>query len=159
MEPMSTRANADDEAALARYAVELADAIDAALPGWVRRSVERFLPVVGPVVAEVDAAAARVRDVGAAVRTLLLTDLDEQTSTPLAIVRGAVAVPTSILRAHGLPPVERDEFDVRSFPDDIYRLTPATFADIDPALAEPGLRWGAAKAFVFKARRRAEGRS
>jgi hypothetical protein len=158
MGAMSTRANAEDEAALARYAGELAAAIDAALAGWVRRCVERFVPVVGAVRDEVDAAEEELRPIGAAVRALLSADLDEQRSTPLAIVRGAVAVPTRILRAHGVVPVERDEFEVRSFPDDVYRLTPATFADIDPALAEPGLRWGAAKAFVFKARRRAEGR-
>ena len=30
--------------------------------------------------------------------------------------------------------------------------------DLDPALHEPGLRWGAAKAHVVLARRRAEGR-
>jgi hypothetical protein len=38
------------------------------------------------------------------------------------------------------------------FPDDDYGLTPASFADIDPALAEPGLAWGAAKAWVHRRR-------
>ncbi len=43
------------------------------------------------------------------------------------------------------------------FPDDDYDLTPASFGDLDPALHEPGLVWGAAKAHVFLARRRAAG--
>jgi hypothetical protein len=51
--------------------------------------------------------------------------------------------------------VPRDEFSVRSFPDDAYDLSPASFADVDPALHEPGLAWGAAKAYVHLARRRA----
>jgi putative CocE/NonD family hydrolase len=46
---------------------------------------------------------------------------------------------------------------VHSFPDDAYDLGPASFADIDPSLHEPGLMWGAAKAHVHLARRRAEG--
>jgi hypothetical protein len=57
-----------------------------------------------------------------------------------------------------VPPVGRDPDAVRRFPDDDYDLTPAAFVALDPALHEPGLRWGAAKAHVFLARRRAEGR-
>jgi hypothetical protein len=44
--------------------------------------------------------------------------------------------------------VERDEVQAALFPEDPYDLCPATFADIDPSLAEPGLVWGAAKAFA-----------
>jgi hypothetical protein len=150
---------ADDERALAAYAAELADAVDAALPRWVRRCVERFVPVTGDVATEVDDAATRLQEkVGGAVRTLLLTDIDEQVTTPLTVLRRAVAEPTAILRRHGVAPVPRDEFAERSFPDDVYDLTPASFADVDPSLADIGLRWGAAKAFVFKQRRRAEGK-
>jgi hypothetical protein len=47
---------------------------------------------------------------------------------------------------------------MRSFPDDVYDLTPASFADVDPALHEPGLVWGAAKAHVHLARRRRQGK-
>ena len=36
----------------------------------------------------------------------------------------------------------------------VYDLAPANFADVDPALAEPGLLWGAAKAHVHLARHR-----
>jgi hypothetical protein len=61
-----------------------------------------------------------------------------------------------VLREAGARPVARDAQAQRHFPDDLYDLTPASFADIDPALHEPGLVWGAAKAHVHL-RRRAQG--
>src|SRR5918998_1467217 len=70
----------------------------------------------------------------------------------------AVDDATAVLRAAGARPVPRDEFSERSFPDYVYDLSPATFADVDPSLHEPGLLWGAAKAHVHLARRRREGR-
>jgi hypothetical protein len=163
---MAARANPDDEQQLARYAAALADAVEAALPGWVVRSVERLLlawqdgGVVDPLVLADAAAAGRAAaaDVGAELRALLANDLDEQRVNPLALLRGAVRYPDAVLRAAGVPPVVRDAQAVRMFPDDDYGLAPATFADVDPALHEAGIAWGAAKAHVHLARRRAEGR-
>ena len=101
----------------------------------------------------------RLRDeVGPRVRALLMLDPDEQTTTPLALLRAGVVHPTRVLAAAGVPPVTRDEFAERAFPEDVYGLAPATFGDLDERLAEPGLVWGAAKAHVHLARRRAEGR-
>ena len=153
-----------DAEALARYATALADGIDAAIPGWVARVVRTVLagqaiPVDDATAAAIDAAGAAARDEGAPrVRSLLATDVDRQAGNPLAILRGLVHHPTAVLRAAGARPVPRDEFRVRAFPDDVYDLAPATFADVDPALHEPGLVWGAAKAHVHLARRRREGR-
>jgi hypothetical protein len=65
-----------------------------------------------------------------------------------------VPIATAVLREAGARPVARDEFGERSFPDDVYDLSPATWTDVDPALHEPGLVWGAAKAHVHLARRR-----
>ena len=147
----------DDEARLRDYALRLADAIECAVPLWVVRSVERF------TASPLSLAAARVAGeearevIGAGARRLLLTDIDAQTETPLGIIRGAVRYPTTVLREAGVPPVPRDSFAERAFPDDVYGLTPATFADVDPSLHEPGLEWGAAKAHVHLTRRRAEG--
>jgi hypothetical protein len=97
-------------------------------------------------------------DVGAELRALLATDVDEQATNPLAVLRGAVRYPTAVLRDAGVPPVVRSQFDQRAFPDDDYDLTPATWSDIDPVLHEPGLMWGAAKAHVVLARRKIEGK-
>ena len=152
-----------DAAALARYAAVLADGIDQALPGWVERSVERLLlayrGVVEPAerVAAAKAGAAARDAVAPRVRRVLLTDIDAQMVSPLAVVRTAVAFPTEVLHGAGVPPVVRDEFVERQFPDDVYDLSPASFADVDPALHEPGMTWGAAKAHVHLARRRREG--
>lgn len=156
---MSTRAHPDDEAKLDAYADALADAIDAALPGWVTRCVARFVPVEGDVAAQVDEMAKSVQaEIGGAVRSLLSTDIDDQRTNPLAILRFATGEPTELLRSLSVAAVERDEFDARMFPEDIYGLAPASFVDVDPSLHEPGLRWGAAKAYVFQQRRRKEGK-
>jgi hypothetical protein len=143
------------------YALALADGIEAALPGWVESSVARIMTAwTGSVPDEVKKAAAEAgrlarEDVGAQVRGLLTADIDDQTTTPLAIVRGAgVRYPTDVLRAAGVPSVARDSFVERAFPDDLYDLAPASFADLDPGLQEKGLAWGAAKAFEHKRRHR-----
>jgi hypothetical protein len=91
---------------------------------------------------------------GPRIRDLLEADIDEQHSTPLALLRQAVRYPTEVLRQAGIAPVGRDPFDRRSFPDDPYGLSPASLADVDPALVAPGISWGAAKAFVHKQRHR-----
>jgi hypothetical protein len=150
-----------DEIRLREYASALADAVDAALPRWVERSVERVLGDAGRAPdscsAEArDAGARAAAEVGPQVRALLGLDIDEQRTNPLALLRRAVAYPTAVLERAGVPPVARDETEVRLFPGDVYSLTPASFADIDAALHEPGLAWGAAKAFVHLKRRRAD---
>ena len=106
----------------------------------------------GDVSGDVRAAAAEAgrqaaAEVGAQLRTLLEVDIDHQRTTPLSLLRGAVRFPTAVLEDAGVPPVRRDEQQERLFPDDVYDLAPATFADVDPALADPGMAWGAAKAF------------
>ena len=148
-------AEPDPEGQLRDYAEALAAGVERALPVWVVRSVERVMTgeLVGTVrTAARDAAAQATAEVGGAVRRLLETDLDQQTTTPLALLRGAVRYPTDVLRQAGVPRVQRDRFAEETFPDDIYDLTPASFADLDPELAGPGLAWGAAKAFVHKRR-------
>jgi hypothetical protein len=70
------------------------------------------------------------------------------------VLRAAVRHPTAVLAEAGVPEVVRDRFAEETFPADVYDLSPAAFADIDPALAEPGLVWGAAKAHVVLTRRR-----
>jgi len=153
-----------DAAKLAAIAEALADAVDAALPGWVERSVARLVEahqglVTGDIRAAARAAgAAAAREVGGQVRALLATDVDEQRANPLAVLRAAVRHPAGVLAAAGVPPVVRSRFDEEQFPDDDYGLTPATWSDIDPGLHERGIVWGAAKAHVVLARRRAEGK-
>lgn len=87
-------------------------------------------------------------------RTLFATDVDEQRTNPMSILRDAVVHPTAVLAAAGVPVPRRDEFAQRAFPDDLYDLTPATWSDVDPTLHEPGIVWGAWKAKTVLERRR-----
>lgn len=153
-----------DAAALQRYATTLVEAVDAALPGWVSRVVrERWVAWAGNEPGEdLTRAAAAAGDearaaVAPAMQTLLATDVDAQRSNPLALIRRAIVYPTRVLTAAGVPPVHRDADAERLFPDDRYDLSPASFADLDPSVHEPGLEWGAAKAHVILRRRRPGG--
>ncbi|MDP8955010.1 MAG: hypothetical protein M3N37_08895 [Actinomycetota bacterium] len=137
----------------------LVAAVEGTLPAWVERSVRRRLydwsGSAGPVVmAEAVAAGQQAsEEVGAELRRLLETDIDEQWTNPLSILRAAVRYPTEVLRRARVPPVARDAYDEAHFPDDDYDLVPRSFADVDPSLHEPGLAWGAAKAYAHLARR------
>ena len=52
-----------------------------------------------------------------------------------------------------MPPVERDVFEERSFPDDDYGLVPHSLADLgDDDLAPMLMAWGLGKAKVLRAR-------
>jgi hypothetical protein len=96
-----------------------------------------------------DAAGARVVE---SLRDFFATPPAEQRTTPLEIVRTATREVTAVLSAAGIPPVERDEFAERAFPDDHYDVTPATLADLgDDDLGPLQLAWGLAKAKVLRA--------
>lgn len=162
----AARALAEDEAELARHAAVLADGIEAALPGWVERSVARVLEAWSgtvdegheAVLADARTAGSEAAEVvGPKVRDLLALPPEEQWTNPLSLLRPAAAWPTAVLRAAGVPPVVRDQVAEAQLPDDDYDLAPTTFADLDPALHEPGLVWGAAKAHVFLRHRREAG--
>lgn len=157
---MSTGPDGAPAADLAAYGRALADGVDAVLATWVVRSVTSVhlvwsgtVPPEVLVAAEEAGQAARA-EVAPAVRDLLEADVDEQTTTPLALLRTAVRHPTAVLAAAGVPPLERDRFAEEAFPHDPYDLTPANLAALDPSLAEPGLAWGAAKAWEHRRRHR-----
>jgi len=141
------------------HGTALADAAVDALPGWVERSVARLVTAwtgapPDPTVQEMAREAGRraAVEVGGELRALVEADVDDQHATPLSLLRRATRYPTEVLRASGVPPVERDAIQERLLPDDVYDLAPATFADVDPALAEPGMLWGAAKALAHRRR-------
>ena len=140
-----------DEATLAALGAALADAVEDALPGWVANSIRLGAPDAPP--AEVESAGqAALADVVPRLRALLALDVDEQREGPLAVVRRAARYPTEVLRRQGVAPLERDDRQRDLFPDDDYNLAPARFADFGPAVAEAGITWGAAKAYVHRRR-------
>ena len=154
-----------DEERLVAIASALADRVEEAVPGWIEGLVlTRVREWSGHVSAEVAAEAvvaaeAARSEVVPRMRRLLEADIDDQTANPLELLRRATGHAHDALVRIGVPGVARDDFAQRSFPGDSYDLMPATWSDIHPDLHEIGLTWGAAKAFVHKARRRAEGRT
>jgi hypothetical protein len=133
-------------------------------PAWlVRCVVETARRQLGACPPDLEAgaqvmAAQVAPGVVADLRELLDTDVDEQRLAPLEILRRAVIYPTRLLLEAGISPVPRDEFEERSFPSDVFRLSPATWADVDQRLHESAIMWGAWKAAVVLQRRREEGR-
>lgn len=152
-----------DEERLAEIAAELADAVERVVPAWIEglvlERVRQWRGEVSPeVVAEAVAAGEVARDdLAPRIRRLLRADIDDQRANPLELLRATTRHAGVVLEGLGVPPIERDQFAVRSFPDDVHGLMPATWADVHDDLHELGIAWGAAKAYVHKARRRDEG--
>ncbi len=143
-----------------QYPQQLADAVESVLATWLTRCVLDTARRVGSATSPDLLDAARDMSRAAAplvmteLRNLLVTDVDDQRSNPLSVLRHAVHYPTAVLHAAGFTPVQRDEFAIRAFPADVYNLSPATWADIDESLVEPGLIWGAWKAKTVLDRRK-----
>ena len=158
----------DADARLAALGAELADAVATALPQWAADAVAGVLDAwrasgaAGSAGVETAVVVARARraaelaapGIGDELRTVLGADVDRQRTTPLAVVRAAVAVPTAVLAEAGVPPVVRDRFAEARFPDDPYGLTPASLASRSREVGALALAWGAAKAAAHRARHR-----
>lgn len=137
--------------------------VERVLPSWARAQAERIVDAWGRHEGDArraildraqsagESAALRVTE---QLRDIMERDPDDHRVTPLQVVRSAYREVTVVLREAGIPPVERDEFTERSFPDDDYGLVPDTLGDLgDEDLAPLHLAWGVAKATVHKARR------
>lgn len=140
----------------------LLDTTRAVAPRWLERATLAAAARSGveigsddpEVVRTIEAAVARLVD---DLADLLAVDVDEQRSNPLSLFRQAVAGPTALLLRRGAQPPPVDRFSAERFPDDVFGIGPATWADVDPALHEPGIAWGAWKAITVLRRRRDEG--
>lgn len=143
--------------------MQLIDAVRVVLPSWLERCVvDTAVRTTGSCPPALRDAAAMMAGRAAAtvmhdLTALLETDVDQQSTNPLSVLRAAVVHPTAVLAAHAVPEVRRDDFAIRAFPADVYGLSPATWGDVDESLREPGLIWGAWKAKTVLDRRRAEG--
>lgn len=154
-------ANPDDEAKLQWYAGELADAIEVAIRPWVIAVVHvRAGPAMSADLEEAALSAGRdaVAEIAPTVRTLLEQDIDDQTTTPLSILRGLVPHAAAVLADADIPVPARDAHAVELHPEDAYDLTPGGFDDFGDDVQAAGIAWGAAKAHVHLQRRRNEGR-
>lgn len=152
----------DRDVHLSEPAAELMATAVAVIPDWLRRITVQAAAAGGVDATAVDDSLtamidAESRRLGAEVSELLASDVDDQRTNPLSLFRSAVVAPTEWLRSMGVPPPPPDRFVAERFPEDVYGLGPATWADIDPRLHEPGLVWGAWKAMTVLTRRRDQG--
>jgi hypothetical protein len=86
-------------------------------------------------------------------RTLFAQAPEAQRTTPLALVRTLRFEATAVLRAAGIPEVERDQYEIRAFPDDIYGIVPKAITDLgDEDLGGALLAWGIGKARAIRER-------
>lgn len=137
--------------------------VERTVPAWVAAQVSRIADAWGRLDSQArralddavpEAGRAAARRVVGRLEPLLQTDPESQASTPLEIVRTVYREPTALLERAGVPPVVRDDFDERAWPDDLYGLVPRTLGDLgDDELAPLQLAWGVAKATVLRARR------
>jgi len=140
-----------DAAVLVEHTVALRDAMVKLVPQWVENVMLARVPK--PETAATRNAISRVQTEAAnetipRLNSLLSTDIDEQRSSPLEVVRSLVPSITEELHKLDAPAIRRDPRSVELLPDDVYAVAPATFADIDDSLHPLGLAWGAAKAHV-----------
>ena len=161
-----TQPPGDDEAGgralMDEAAAAIVTGVERLAAGWVVGAVMRIVEAWGRLDdaarsdALVQARAAGESEaarLGAELREFFATDPGLQRTTPLAIVRSLRRGPTAILAAVGIPPVERDAYDTRAFPDDEYALVPQSLADLgDDDLAPMLMAWGVGKAKVLRAR-------
>jgi hypothetical protein len=146
------------------YAERLLNAVVSAVPQWidihVRKLVRRHVGVVSDdiVAAIVLAGKEAQRFVADQLFALLSADVDEQKSNPLQILRDAATFPTKVLLDAGIPAPQRDHFDEQINPADVYGLGPYTWRDLGEEVHDAGIEWGAWKAAIILARRRAEGK-
>lgn len=83
---------------------------------------------------------------------LIEADVGEPRSGPLECIRRSLGPVTGLLADRGAVPVERDPFDQRARPDDMFALGPMSFIELGPEVHSAGIEWGAAKAYLHRRR-------
>ena len=146
-------AETEHEAALlAEHAAALRDRLVDVVPGWVGGALRARAPHDADPATLQETTVRLVQlaegETLFAIAQLLETDIDDQWTSPLEMVRSLVAPITEGLDSLGAKIVPRQPGTAELYPDDRFALTPATFADVHPDLHEPGLAWGAAKAHI-----------
>lgn len=149
---------------LSEYSQMLFDACVAAIPEWITNRIQHVCLMSGGIIPEIvttkvaDVALATQAQVQIDLMALLSVDVDAQRTNPLQVLRGSTLKATALLVEAGIPPVRRDEFEVRSMPNDMFSLGPLTWRDLGDDVHDAGIQWGAWKAAMIISRRRDEGK-
>jgi hypothetical protein len=147
---------------MADGAHSLISGVERLAAGWVVRAVAGVVDAWGRLddaarattLADARVAGERAANrVAGELRALFALDAAEQRATPLEIIRSLRREATQVLAAAGIPPVERDEYEERAFPDDVYAIVPKSAVDLgDDELGGALLAWGVGKARVLRER-------
>ena len=149
---------------LSEYSQTLFDTCVVAVPEWITNRIQHVCLMSGGVVPEIvttkvaGVAHATQAQVQIDLMALLSVDVDAQRTNPLQVLRGSTLMATALLIEAGIPPAQRDEFEVRSMPDDMFALGPLTWRDLGDDVHDAGIEWGAWKAAMIISRRRDEGK-
>ena len=147
-----------------QYSAALLAAVDSSFVAWLQNcAIDACVRSLGACSDDLATSARQMAEkarpiVVGELEQLLGLDPEQQRTNPLSVLRNAVNYPTDLLLANNVPPPVRSSFDTRVHPRDVYGLSPATWADVDQSLSEPGLIWGAWKAKTILDRRRSERR-
>ena len=146
------------------YSKALFDAVAAAFPTWLTAQTRQILAsgrvdLDSATTAEIDAVVvAATHEATDALMRLFTTDVDDQATNPLHVIRSATRRATEYARSRGVSPVARDEWDERALPHDLYAIGPIAWRDLGEDVHDAGISWGAWKAATVLSRRRAEGK-
>ena len=120
------------------------------LDAWGRLDAPARVDAVAAAGMAGERAAARVVS---ELEALFSLDPAAQRVTPLEVIRTLRREASEVLRAAGVPEVERDPFESRAFPDDVYGIVLRSPAELgDDELGGALLAWGLGKAKVLRAR-------
>ena len=149
---------------LEQYPQDLYDAVMAAVPHWILRRIEEVMKsgateVSTQVMNEISEVSQQVqRTVESSLFELLSLDVDNQRQSPLHVIRTSINSATELLSRYEVPLPQRDEFETKAMPRDIFSIGPLTWKDLSEDVHEAGINWGAWKAAVVVSRRRSEGK-
>ena len=145
------------------YVQDLYVAVNNAVPAWISSRVSEIassscdVRSVEFTSALVDVVEKTFQEVSKNLFSLLATDVDIQQSNPLHILRTSTNSATQMLQGLRVSEAQRDEYEVRAMPDDIFAIGPLTWRDLGEDVHEAGISWGAWKAATILTRRRADG--
>jgi hypothetical protein len=145
------------------YAQDLYSAVNSAVSAWITSRVVEIAARscdVGSaefVAKSAEVAQSTLQLVQQNLFSLLATDVDAQQSNPLHILRTSTTSATQMLQGLGVPEAQRDEYEVRAMPNDVFAIGPLTWRDLGEEVHDAGISWGAWKAATILTRRRADG--
>jgi hypothetical protein len=145
------------------YVQDLYVAVNNAVPAWISSRVSEIassscdVRSVEFTSALADVVEKTFKEVSKNLFSLLATDVDAQQSNPLHVLRSSTSTATHMLKGLRVPEAQRDEYEVRAMPDDVFAIGPLTWRDLGEEVHEAGISWGAWKAATILTRRRADG--